>query len=145
MRFLMRLPVCRHLVAGEVLPGVVVPGGRQLDCVVMKLEVHQFEYCLEPEHDIQQDFAVMPHDATVLEGCNFVLPKLHKRQEIMPLLQTSHRYIASPERFSDSLGEAGRVAPHLDVIFSISSGIMGNIHLSPWTQATSKYTAITAR
>ena len=91
----MCLSVHRHLVAGEVLPGVVIPGGHQLDCVVMELEVHQFEYHLEPEHDIQQDFAVMPHDATILEGRNFVLPKLHKRQEIMLPLQTSHRYIIS--------------------------------------------------
>ena len=95
VRFLMRLSVRRHLVTGEVLPGVVVPGGRRLNCIVMELAVHEFEYCLESEHDIQQDFAVMPRNATVLEGRSFILPKLHKCQEIMPPLQTSHRYIVS--------------------------------------------------
>ena len=68
MRLLMGLSVCRHLFAGEVLPGIVIPGGRCLDCVVMKLEVHQFEYSLEPKHDVQQDFTVMSDNATVLEG-----------------------------------------------------------------------------
>ena len=95
MHLLMCLSVRCHLVTGEVLPGVVVPGSRRLDHIMMQLEVHQFEYRLEPEHNIQQDFAVMSHNATVLEGRSFILPKLHKCQEIMSPLQTSHRYIVS--------------------------------------------------
>ena len=35
VHFLMRLPIHRHLVAGEVLPGIVVPGGCHFDGVVM--------------------------------------------------------------------------------------------------------------
>ena len=77
MRLLVGLSVCRHLFTGEFLLGVVVLGGRCLDCIMMKLEVHHFQYSLELKHDVQQDFTVMSDNATVLEGRSFVLPKLH--------------------------------------------------------------------
>ena len=95
MRLLVGLSVCHHLFAGEVLPGLVIPGGCCLDCIVMKLEVHRFQYSLESKHNIQHDFTIMPDNATVLEGRGLVLPKLHKHQEIVPPLQTSRCYIFS--------------------------------------------------